>query len=158
MRRGVKKLTDTANNTVECLVINDRGDSGWGQCAVEAEEVCGETGDVRSGHGSSADGLSLPVIPGGSDVHAGGPDTNAGTIIGVAGLRVVDIGIGNGDRVLRAGRRDVDRVPVFVSGGCDDGDTTVVKLKIITPQWCFRNVPSAQRTLLIALSIEGAGS
>jgi len=32
----------------------------------------------------SNDGVSLPVVPGGSDVHAGSPDINGGTINGTS--------------------------------------------------------------------------
>ena len=130
MQHRAKQLTDTTENTVECLFIDNRGDFGWGQSAVEAEEVRSEAGNMRTGHGSSADGVNLPVRPGGSDVLAGGPDINDGTIIGGVGLRVIDIRIGDGDRLFNAGRRAVDRVLVFVSGGYDDGDTTGAKLKM----------------------------
>ena len=126
----MKKLTDTAENTVKRFFIDNPGDFGWGQSVVEAEEVCGETGNVRAGHGSSVNGVSLPARPGGSDVHAGGPDINDGSIIGEDSLRVIDIRCRDGDRLLNAGRRAVGRVLVFVSGGYDDGDTFIVKLKI----------------------------
>ena len=126
----VKKLTDSADNIIKRLFIDNRRDFGWGQSAVEAEEVRSETGNVRTGHGSSADGVNLPVRPGGSDVLAGSPDINDGTIIGGVGLRVIDIRIGDSDRLFNAGRRAVDRVLVFVSGGYDDGDTTGAKLKM----------------------------
>ena len=132
-QQGAKQLTDTTENTIKCFFVDDRGDSGWSQRAVEAEEVCGETGNVRSSHGGSADGVSFLARPGGSDVHAGSPDINAATIIGVAGLRVVDIGIGDGDRLFNTGRRKVARILVFVSGAYDDGDTAVVKLRMETP-------------------------
>jgi len=51
-------------------------------------------------------------------------------MIGVPGLCVIEIRSCNGDRMLRAGRRVDPRVKVKVSGGYDDGDTTVVKLKV----------------------------
>jgi len=125
-----KQLTDTVQNIIKCSFIDDRSDLGWSQRAVDAEEVCGETGNVRSSHGSSVDGVGLPVVPGGSDLHSGSPDINGGTIIGEVGLRVIDIRSGDGDRLFSAGGRDVSRVLIFVSGGNDNGDTTVVKLKM----------------------------
>ena len=85
---------------------------------------------MRGSHGSSAQCFSLAVIPGGSDVPTSSPDINGGTIIGEAGLRIIDGGGGNGDRLLNASRRAVDRVLVLVSGGYNDGDTAVVKLRI----------------------------
>ena len=45
-----KKLTDVAENAFERLFIDDRSDLVWGQGAVDAEEVCGETSNVRSSH------------------------------------------------------------------------------------------------------------
>jgi len=51
-------------------------------------------------------------------------------MIGEVGPRVIDIRSADGDRLLRAGRRVPLRIQVFVSSGCDDGDTTVVKLKM----------------------------
>jgi len=143
-RRGMKELTDTAENTIKCFSLNSRGDLGWGQSAVEAEQVCGKTGNVWSSHGSSVDGVDPPVFPGGSDVQAGCPDIDGGTIIGEVGLRVVDIRSSDGDRLLSAGRRLVVCVPVSVSGRHDDGDTTVVKLKVESRRWCCHHVPSAQ--------------
>ena len=129
-QHGEKKLTDTAENITQCLFINNLGNSGWGQRAVEAEEICGETSNVRSSHGSSVNGFSLPVIPGGSDVQAGSPDVDGGTPIREVGLCVIDSRSGDGDRLLNTGRRVVARVLVVVSGGHDDSDTAVVKLKM----------------------------
>jgi len=88
---------------------------------------------MRSSHRSSVDGVSLPVIPGGSDVQAGSPDVNRGTVIGEAGLRIINGRGGNGDRLLDAGRRVVACVLVIVSGGYDDGDTAVIKLGAESP-------------------------
>ena len=130
MQHRAKQLTDTTENAIECFFIDNRGDFGWGQSAVKAEEVCGETGNVRAGHGSSVVGIGLPVIPGGSDVQAGRPDINGSTIIGELGLRVIDSRSSDGDRLLNPGRRVVARVLVKVSSGYDDGDTAVVKLKM----------------------------
>jgi len=86
---------------------------------------------VRSSHGSSIDVLDPSIIPGGSDVQAGGPDINWGTKVGERGLCVVDRRSGDGDRLLRAGRREVARVSVVVPGGYDDGNTAVVKLGLL---------------------------
>ena len=130
MRCRAKELTDTADSIIKCSILDNLGDFGRGQSAVDTEEVCGEAGNVRTCHGSSAENFGPPTRVGGCDVLAGGPDTNASTIIGVAGLRVINIRIGDGDRVLSAGRRLAARVLVIVSGGHDDGDTMVVKLKI----------------------------
>jgi len=129
-RRGVKRLTDTAQNTITRFLVDHRGELGWGQRGIEAEEVCGETGNVRSSRGCSVGGVGPPIFPGGSDVHAGSPDIDGGTVVGEAGLLVINIRSGNGDRLFSAGRREVARVPVKVSGGCEDGDTKVVELKI----------------------------
>jgi len=129
-RRGVKRLTDTAQNTIKCFLVDHRGDLGWGQRGLKAEEVCGETGNVRSSHGCSVGGTGSPIFPGGSDVHAGSPDIDGSTVIGEPGLLVINIRSGNGDRFFSAGGRPVARVPVKVPGGCEDGDTKVVKLKI----------------------------
>ena len=126
----MEKLTDTTENTVERFLIDYRGDFGWGQSAVEAKEVCGETSNVRSSHGSSAVIECLPAGPGGNDVLAGSPNINDGTIIGEVGLRVIDIRSGDGDRLLNASRRVLACVLIIVSGGYDDGDTTVIKLKM----------------------------
>jgi len=84
---------------------------------------------VKSSHGSSV-GVSLLVVPGGSDVHAGSPDINGGTIIGEPGLHFIDIRSGDSDNLLTVGRSDVNHVSAFIPGGCDDGDTMVVKLKM----------------------------
>ena len=124
----MKKLTDTTENTIKRFFLDNRGDFGWGQSAVEAEEVCGETGNVRAGHGSSAVDVGLPARESGSDVHAGGPDINDGSIIGEVGFRVIDIRCRDGDRLLNAGRRVLARVLVIVPGGYDDSGTVVVKL------------------------------
>jgi len=128
-----KKLTDTTENTIKCLFIDNRGDFCRGQRAIETKEVCGETGNVRSGHGRSFVDVGLPARPGGYDVQAGSPDINGGTIVGEVGLRVIDVRSGDGDRLLNAGRRVVARVFVIVSGGYDYGDTAVVKLKMKSP-------------------------
>ena len=157
---GVKKLTDTAENTIKCFFPDSHGDLAWGQSGVEAEEVCGEAGDVRSSHGSSAQDFGLPVFPGGSDVHAGSPDINGGTIIGEVGLRVIDIRSGDGDRLLSAGRRLAARILIIVSSGDDDGDATVVKLKMEShvSDVAATFYPPSARTPLTALStlIEGS--
>jgi len=126
----VKKLTDIAEHAIKCFLLDYCGNFGRGQSAVEAEEVCGETGNVRSSHGSSVDGVSLPVFPGGRDVHACSPDIDNGAKIGEVGLRVIDVRSADGDNLFDAGRRGVARVLIIVSGGYDDGDTTVVKLKM----------------------------
>jgi len=127
---GRKKLTDVTENTIECAVLNSLGDLRWGQSAVDAEEVCGVTSNVRSGHGSSRDGIGPPIIPSGSDVQAGGPDFDGGTIIREAGLCIIESRSGDGDRFLNTGRRVVARVIVTVPGGYGDGNTSVVKLKV----------------------------
>jgi len=129
MQHGAEKLTDTAENTIERFLIDYRGDSGRGQGTVAAEEVCGETGNMRSSHGSPMLLYSPPTSAGRNDVHAGSPDINDGTIIGEPGLRVIEIRSGDGDRFLAA-RRGVNRVSVVIPGGYDDGDITVVKLKM----------------------------
>jgi len=98
-----KGLTDTGESIITCFVIDNRGDFGWGQRAIEAEEVCGKTSNMRGSRGSSAGGFSLPVIPGGGDVQPGSPDVDGGTIIGEVGLCVIDSRSGDGDRLLNAG-------------------------------------------------------
>jgi len=62
----------------------------WGRGAVEAEEVCSETDNVRSSYESSVDGVSLPVIPSGNNAHPGSPDINGGTIIGEVDLPIAE--------------------------------------------------------------------
>jgi len=85
---------------------------------------------VRSSHGSSGEHFSSPIVPSGDDVQAGSEDVDGGTIIGEVGPRIIEIGSGDGDRLLDACRRVVARVIVIVSGSYDDGDAAVVKLKI----------------------------
>ena len=127
-QHGEKELTDTTENVLERLLINKLGDLGWGQRAVEAEEVCGKTSNVRGSHGGSRDHFGLPIVPGGNDVQARSPDVNWGTEIGEVGLRILDSGSADGNRLLNASGRVIARVTVIVSGGHDDGNTTVVKL------------------------------
>jgi len=137
VQHEVKQLTDTAENTVERFFIDNRGDFDWGQRAVEAEEVCGETGNVRSSHGSPLLLFSPPTSAGGNDVHAGSPDVDGGTIVGFTPLCIIERRSGDGDHLLNAGRRVVARVLVIVSGRHDDGDTAVVKLKMKSPVSSF---------------------
>ena len=129
-QRGAKELTDTGESFSKCLVIDHLGDFGWGQGTVDAEEVCGESSNVRSSRGCSAGDFSLPIIPGGSDVQAGSPDLDRGTIIGEVGLCVIESRSGDSDRFLSAGRRVFFRVLVLASSGYDDGYTAFVKLKM----------------------------
>jgi len=68
MQRGEKQLTDTTKNVLERLIIDDFSDLGWSQRAVDAEEVCGETSNVSTGHGGSRECLGLPIVPSRSDV------------------------------------------------------------------------------------------
>ena len=137
VQHEVKQLTDTAENTIECFFIDNRGDFGWGQRAVEAEQVCGETGNMRSGHGSPLHLFSPPTSAGGNDVQAGSPDINGGTIIGFIELFIIERRSGDGDHLLNAGRRVAARILVIVSGRYDDSDTTVVKLKMKSPVSSF---------------------
>ena len=65
MRHGTEKLTDVAKNVLKRLFVDNGGDLGWGQRAVETKEVCGETSNVRSSHGSSRDHVGPPIIPSG---------------------------------------------------------------------------------------------
>jgi len=95
-----------------------------------AEEVCGETSNVRGSHGCSRDHFGLPIVPGGNDVQAGSPDINGGTEIGEVGLHIGDSSSGDGNRLLNASGRVFARVIVIVSGGYDDGNTAVVKLEM----------------------------
>jgi len=129
MRHGGKKLTDTTENILERLGIDKLGDLGWGQSAVEAKEVCGETSNVRSGHGSSRDHVGLPVVPSGNDVQAGSPDVNGSTKVGERGPDVLDSGSADGNRLLNASGRVLARVIVTVPGGYDDRNAAVIKLK-----------------------------
>ena len=127
--RRRKKLTDATENVLERLSIDKLGDLGWGQRAVETEEVCGETSNVRGSHGSSRNHLGLPVVPGGDDVQAGSPDINGGTKIGEVGLDIQDSGSGDSNRLPNASGRVFARVIVTAPGGYDDGNTTVIKLR-----------------------------
>jgi len=129
-QRGTKRLTDTTENVLKRQFIDGRGNLCRGQGAVEAKEVRGETSNVRSGHGSSRDHVGLPVVPGGDDVQAGGPDVNGGTKVGERGLCVLDSSSADGNRLLNTSGRVVARVTVIVSGSYDDGNTAVVKLKM----------------------------
>ena len=129
-QHGEKRLTDVTENVLKRLCIDSRGNLVWGQSAVDAEEVCGETSNVRSGHGSTRDRIGPPVVPSGSDVQAGSKDIDGGTIIGEVGPLIIDIRGGDGDRLLSAGRGVVARIVVIVSGGYDDGDAAVVKLEV----------------------------
>ena len=129
-QRGAKELTDTGDSIRKCLVTNHLGDFGWGQGTVDAEEVSGESSNMRSSHGSSLAEFSLPVIPGGKNVNAGGPDIDGGTIIGEVGLCVIESGSGDGDRFLNTSRRVPARILGVVPRAYDDGNTVVIKLKM----------------------------
>ena len=129
-RGGAKELTDIAESIIKCSILDNLGDFGRGQSAVDTEEARGETGNVRTGHGSPFHGYGPSAREGGNDIDSGSPDINDGTIIGARPLRVIDIRSGDGDRLLKAGRRVVARILVGISCGYDDGDTTVVKLKM----------------------------
>ena len=130
MRHGTKKLTDVAKNVLKRLFVDNCGDLGWGQRAVETKEVCGETSNVRSSHGSSRDHVGPPIIPSGNDVQAGSEDVNGGTKIGEVSPFIIDIRSGDSDCLLNAGRRVVARVVVIVSSGHGDRDTMFVKLRM----------------------------
>ena len=54
------QLTTTTENIIKCFITNGRGDFVWGQSAVGAEEIRGETRNVRNSHGSPRDGFSPP--------------------------------------------------------------------------------------------------
>ena len=125
-----KILTDTSENVLKRLFIDKLGDLGRGQRAVDAEEVRGKTSDVRSSHGSSRDHVGLPIVPSGNDVQARSPDINGCTEIGERGLCILDSRSADGDRLLNASGRVVAGVLVIVSGGYDDCDTAIVKLKM----------------------------
>ena len=109
-QHGTEKLTHTAENTIECFRIDYCGDFGRGQSAVEAEEVCGETGNVRSSHGSSVYGAPVNIWAPRVNVTSTWDNGKTNTIIGEPGLRVIDIRSGDGDHSLTAGRSDVHRV------------------------------------------------
>ena len=130
MQHRAKKLTDVAENVLKRQFIDSRSNLCWGQRAVEAEKVCDETRNVRSGHGGSADNVGPPIVPSGSDVQAGSEDINGCTIIGEEGSLIVDIRSGDSDRLRNAGRRVVGRVVVVVSSSYGDGDATIVELKV----------------------------
>ena len=85
---------------------------------------------MRSSHGSSREDSGPPIIPSGNDVQAGGEDFNGKSIIGEACPCITDIRSGDGECKLGAGRRVLARIIVIVSGGYDDGDAAVVKLKM----------------------------
>ena len=125
-----KKLTDVAENVLKRPFIDDCGDLGWSQRAVEAEEVCGETSNMRSGHGSSRGQIGLPIIPSGDDLRAGSEDINWGTKIGEDAYFIIVSRRGDSDRLLNASGRAVARVLAVVPCGYDDRDTAVVKLRI----------------------------
>ena len=106
---------------------------GWGQSAVNAEEVRGETSNIGGGHGSSGESFGTPIIPSGSDVQACGEDIDGGTIIGKHSPAIGESRSGDSDRLPHAGRRGVAAVPVFTASGYDDGNTAVEKLKMESP-------------------------
>jgi len=128
--RSKKALTDVAENVLKRQFINSLSNLVWGQRAVEAEEVCGETSNVRSSHGSSRDHVGLPIIPSGNDVQAGSEDINGGTIVGEEGPLIIDIRSGDSDRLCNTGRRVVACIIVIVSSGDGDCDTVFIKLKM----------------------------
>jgi len=129
MQRGEKQLTDTTKNVLERLIIDDFSDLGWGQSGVDAEEVCGETSDMRSGKGSSREHFGLPINPSGYYIRAGSVDINVGTVTGEGGRCILECGSGDGNRLLNASGRVVACVTI-ASCGYDDGDTAFVKLKM----------------------------
>jgi len=130
IQRGAKQLTDTAENVLKRLCIDTVANLVWGQSAVDAEEVCGETSNMRSSHGRPRDHIGTPVIPSGNDVHARSEDINRGTKIGEGGPCIMDITSTDSDCLLSAGRRVVDCVGIIVPGGYDDCDAAVVKLEV----------------------------
>ena len=130
MRYGAKKrLTDTTENVLKRPITDNPGDLCWGQGTVDAEEVCGETSNVRGSHGSSRDNIGPPIIPSGNDVHAGSPDINRGAPIGEIGLDVGDSRSADCKGLQNARGRIFARVLVVVPCGYGDGNTVVVKLK-----------------------------
>ena len=133
-----KKLTDTSENVLKRLRVDKLGDLGRVQRTVGAEEVRGETSNVRSSHGSSRDHVGLPIVPSGNDVQTRSPDIDDGTEIGERGLCILDSRSANGDSLLNASGRGAVRVLIVVPGGYDDGDTAIEKLK---PESLVSGVP-----------------
>ena len=124
-----KKLTNTTKNVLKRLITDNLSDLCWGQSAVDAEEVCGETSNVRGSHRGSRDHIGPPIVPSGNDVQTRSPDIDGSTEIGEVGL---DIGNGrssDGKSLQNASGRVFARVIVIVSGSDSDGNTAVVKLK-----------------------------
>ena len=143
-----KKLTDTSENVLKRLRVDKLGDLGRVQRTVGAEEVRGETSNVRSSHGSSRDHVGLPIVPSGNDVQTRSPDIDDGTEIGERGLCILDSRSANGDSLLNTSGRVFARVIVIVSGGDSDGNATVVKLKT---ESLVSSVPSLSTTRRIPL-------
>ena len=63
-------------------------------------------------------------------MQAGSEDVDGDTEIGKAGLRIIEGRSSDSDRFLDAGRGGVARVLIVVSGGDDDSNTALEKLKI----------------------------
>jgi len=124
-----KKLTDAGESVLERLRVDKLGDLGRGQSAVEAEEVRGETSNVRSSHGRSRDTLGLPIVPSRNDVQTRSPDINGGTKVGERGLDILDSRSGDGNRLLNTSGRVVACVLVVVPCGYDDSNAAIVKLE-----------------------------
>jgi len=129
MQYGGDKLTDTTENILKRSFVNNLGDLSWGQRAVDTEEVCDETSNVRSSHGCSRNGFGPPIIPSGSDVQAGSEDIDGGTIIGELGPCILDSRSGDGNRFPNTSGGGIFCVPIIVSSGYNDGNTAVGKLK-----------------------------
>jgi len=129
MQRGAKKLTETIKNIFKCPFIDNLGDFSWAQRAVDAEEACDVTSNVRSSLGSSRYRVGPPIFPSGSDVLAGSKDINAGAKVGVLGHCIIESGISYSDHFRKAAGGVFFRVLGMVSGSCDDGNTGPEKLK-----------------------------
>lgn len=85
---------------------------------------------MRSSHGGSRGNPCLAIVPGGNDFLTRSEDVEGGPEVGEVGYRIVEVRSTDGDSFTNTGWGDVARVLSIVSGGCDNGDTGIEKLKM----------------------------
>lgn len=130
VRRAAESTSDSASSGKRLDAV---GNGGRGGETLKNLEVKSKTGNVRAGHGGTADGVGSRVgaDPGGEDVDTRAKDVDTGTVVGERSRAPAGVDGSNGQSVRSVGRRlarDRKRSAgvVTVTGSNNREDTRVV--------------------------------
>lgn len=126
--RAGRSLTNTRNDVIQRLFLNRCVNLSGVQRAVETEQICDKTRNMRCRHGSSREDANRPIVESRNDIETRSPDVDTGSEVGEICLCVVNCRGRDGDGLRDAGRGGGGDILVIVSCGNNDRDTKIEEL------------------------------